>query len=72
MATKKAKPIPSAEIKEKEKPIVGIPENTVTICGQQIEIKPTKVKYQRDRTAALTRKPSRAVKPVSSRKERSA
>lgn len=55
MATKKAKPIPSAEIKEKEKPIVGIPENIVTICGQQIEIKPTKLFYERNRTATFYR-----------------
>lgn len=32
-------------------PPVGNPENVVTIGGKQIEIKPTKVRYQRDRSA---------------------
>ena len=55
--------IPDAEIIKKEKPDggvkhadipnIGIPENTVTIGGQLIEIKPMKLKYVRNRTAAF-------------------
>lgn len=52
---KKAKPLPDAEIKEKEKPIVGVPENMITICGKQIEIKPTRLFYERNRTATFYR-----------------
>ena len=52
---RKAKPLPSAEMKEKERPITGVPENIVTICGEQIEIKPTKLRYERNRTAAFYR-----------------
>ena len=47
------KKIPDVEMKMKEVPAVGNSENTVTICGQVIEIKPTKLKYQRNRTAAF-------------------
>lgn len=49
------KKIPSAETKKKEKPPVGNPENRVVIGGHEIEIKATKLKYQRNRTAALYR-----------------
>ena len=52
-ATMEEKKIPDAEMKTKEMPSVGNPENTVTIGGQLIEIKPTKLKYQRNRTAAF-------------------
>ena len=52
---RKAKALPSAEMKKKEKPVLGIPENILTICGTQIEIKPTKLKYERNRTAAFYR-----------------
>ena len=45
------KPIPSADVATKELPKVGIPENTVIIGGKPIEIKATKLKYQRNRTA---------------------
>lgn len=48
-----AKPIPSIEQTEKGLPQVGVPENTVIIGGQLIEIRPTKLKYQRNRTAAF-------------------
>lgn len=34
-------------------PIVGKPENIVRIGGKLIEILPTKLRYQRDRTAAF-------------------
>ena len=37
----------------KELPNVGAPENTVVIGGRLIEIKPTKLKYQRNRTAVF-------------------
>lgn len=49
------KELPSAEKKVKELPAVGSPENTVVIGEQLIEIKPTKLKYQRNRTAAFYR-----------------
>lgn len=49
------KEIPSFEMKEKELPSVGNPENTVIIGERLIEIKPTKLKYQRNRTAAFYR-----------------
>lgn len=42
---------PATEQKTKELPKVGNPENTVTIGGKLIEIKPTKLKYQRNKTA---------------------
>ena len=52
METKK---VPSAETKKKPQPHVGNPENCVVIGETEIEIKPTKLKYQRNRTAALYR-----------------
>ena len=45
------KPVPTPEQEVKELPQVGTPENTVIIGGELIEIKPTKLKYQRNRTA---------------------
>ena len=50
-AEQTAKDLPQPVIKTKELPAVGNPENTVTIGGKLIEIKPTKLKYQRNRTA---------------------
>ena len=52
-ATSKA--LPSTEQADRELPQVGSPENTVVIGGQLIEIKPTKLRYQRNRTAAFYR-----------------
>lgn len=62
MAAKK-KELPSVEqpekkldktpAKAKELPKVGNPENTVMIGGQPVEIKATKLKYQRNRTATF-------------------
>lgn len=52
-AGQEKKKIPSAEMKPKELPAAGNPENTVIIGGELIEIKPTKLKYQRNRTAAF-------------------
>lgn len=49
------KPLPDPTMKAKDLPPVGSPENTVIIGGKPIEIKPTKVKYQRNRTAAFYR-----------------
>lgn len=50
MQTKK---VPSRKTKDKAKPTVGNPENTVVIGGQVVEIKPTKLKYHRNNTAAF-------------------
>ena len=47
------KELPDAVQTEKELPQVGSPENTITIGGQLIEIRPTKLLYQRNRTAAF-------------------
>ena len=47
------KPIPPTDQTEKGLPQVGSPENTVVIGGELIEIKPTKLRYQRNRTAAF-------------------
>ena len=52
-AAQEVKPIPASAHKAKELPQVGSPENTVLIGGTLIEIKPTKLKYQRNRTAAF-------------------
>lgn len=49
------KALPETTAKEKKLPDVGSPENTVMIGGMPIEIKPTKLKYQRNRTAAFYR-----------------
>ena len=49
------KKVPSAKQKEKEMPPKMNAENYVTIGGVEIEIKPTKLKYQRNRTAAFYR-----------------
>lgn len=49
----KSKELPPAEQSMRELPPVGSPENTVMIGGQMIEIQPTKLKYQRNRTAAF-------------------
>jgi hypothetical protein len=40
-------------MKPKDLPLAGNPENTVEIGGRVIEIKPTKLKYQRNRTAVF-------------------
>lgn len=47
------KPVPDTDVQTKELPQVGNPENTVIIGGKLIEIKPTKLKYQRNRTAVF-------------------
>ena len=49
------KPLPTSEQTDKGRPPIGSPENSVRIGDQLIEIKPTKLKYQRNRTAAFYR-----------------
>ena len=49
------KPLPAPEQTDKGLPQIGSPENPVRIGDQLIEIKPTKLKYQRNRTAAFYR-----------------
>ena len=46
-----ARPVQKTTVKAKEKPVVGIAENTVIVDGVPIEIKPTKLKYVRNGTA---------------------
>ena len=55
VAGKENKPVPAPTKKERKLPDVGSPENTVLIGDTLIEIKPTKLKYQRNRTAAFYR-----------------
>ena len=50
---KQSKELPTAQQPEKELPQVGSPENTIIIGEKLIEIKPTKLRYQRNRTAAF-------------------
>ena len=45
--------VPDTDVKVREMPQVGNPENTVIIGGELIEIKPTKLIYQRNRTAVF-------------------
>lgn len=47
------KKLPDTEIKQKELPAIGNPENTVVIGEDLIEIKPMKMRYVRNRTAAF-------------------
>lgn len=64
-SSKKKKTVPKANTSQKEVPQETElnramppevnPENCVTINGETIEIKPTKIKYQRNRTAASYR-----------------
>lgn len=50
-----AKETPAPTRERKDLPKVGLAENVVIIGEQPIEIKPTKLKYQRNRTAAFYR-----------------
>lgn len=54
-AEQTTKPIPAPTKTTKELPQVGSPENTVMIGDTLVEIKPTKLKYQRNRTATFYR-----------------
>lgn len=48
-----SQPLPEHEDKNTPPPDPGHPENMVQFGSKMIEIKPTKLKYQRDRTAAF-------------------
>ena len=50
-----AVPVPEPNTETIPNPQIGIPENTVKFGDTYVEIKPTKLKYQRDRTAAFYR-----------------
>ena len=50
---KQNKELPPVQQTEKELPQVGSPENTIVIGDRLVEIKPTKLRYQRNRTAAF-------------------
>ena len=51
----KKKPVARTKKPAKPLPPTGNPENMVDICGTMVEIKPVKVKYMRDYTAAFYR-----------------
>ena len=53
--TNEKKEMPAVTTKKKEAPPKGHMENMVMFGDKMIEIKPTKMKYQRDRTAAFYR-----------------
>ena len=53
--TESAKETPKVTEKKKAPPQTGTPENMIMFGDKMIEIKPTCVKYQRDRTAAFYR-----------------
>lgn len=53
--TESTPPLPSANNKQMPAPQVGDPVNTIQFGDVMIELKPTKIKYQRDRTAAFYR-----------------
>ena len=48
-----SKPLPMTEQTEKGLPQIGSPENSILIGDTLVEVKPTKLKYQRNRTAAF-------------------
>lgn len=52
-AAQKEKRRPKAQQEDKEMPVVGAAENKVEIDGVVREIKPTKLRYQRNHTAAF-------------------
>lgn len=49
------KPLPKKTPAKEKKPETGIVENKVVIGGETVEIKPTKLKYHRNRTAVFYR-----------------
>lgn len=49
------KELPDPSELNKEMPKTVNPENVIVVGGKEIEIKPTKIKYQRNRTAAAYR-----------------
>ena len=48
-----SKPLPVTAQTEKGLPQIGSPENSILIGDTLVEVKPTKLKYQRNRTAAF-------------------
>lgn len=53
--TENTPPLPKPSVKKIAVPKVGNPANVVQFGDIEIELKPTKIKYQRDRTAAFYR-----------------
>ncbi len=51
--TRQGKAIPDYGSKDRSLPLHGMPENTITIGDTMVEVKPTKLRYQRNRTATL-------------------
>jgi hypothetical protein len=49
------KALPESKTNQKELPKVGHPENTIVVGEDLIEIKPTLLRYQRNRTASFYR-----------------
>lgn len=47
------KVLPDTDVQAKAMPQIGVPENTVKIGDELIEIKPMKLKYQRNRTGVF-------------------
>ena len=54
-AKQETKELPEVSQRAAELPLIGTPENSVMIGGKPFEIKPTKLKYQRNRTATFYR-----------------
>lgn len=48
-------PVPKPSNKKTPTPKIGNPQNVVKFGDAEIELKPTKIRYQRDRTAAFYR-----------------
>jgi hypothetical protein len=53
--TENTPPLPKPSVKKIASPKVGNPANMAQFGDVEIELKPTKIKYQRDRTAAFYR-----------------
>lgn len=53
--TESKKPVPEPSNKVNPAPQIGDPKNIIRFGDVDIEIKPTKIRYQRDRTAAFYR-----------------
>jgi len=53
--TEATAPLPKPTVKKMATPKIGDPQNIVQFGDVEIELKPTKIKYQRDRTAAFYR-----------------
>lgn len=53
--TESTPPLPQPSNKKIKTPKIGDPKNIIQFGDVEIELKPTKIKYQRDRTAAFYR-----------------